>query len=57
MFDNMCSDESQPVHRCGTLVAHNQCTAPMNGLAFVTAHDVEHMYNFIMETYEEDALE
>jgi hypothetical protein len=31
--------------------------APMNGLAFVAEHAVEHMYNFIMQINDQDALE
>ncbi|KAM0835644.1 hypothetical protein ACQ4PT_062814 [Festuca glaucescens] len=36
--------------------AHNRLTAMMNGLAFVTAHAVTQMYNFIMEVDDQDAL-
>jgi hypothetical protein len=35
----------------------NQHTAAINGLAFVIAHAVEHMYNFIMEIDDQNTLE
>ncbi|KAM0909006.1 hypothetical protein ACQ4PT_015072 [Festuca glaucescens] len=44
------------MRRDKSITAHNRLTAMMNGLAFVTAHDVAQMYNFIMEVDDQDAL-
>ncbi|KAM0835645.1 hypothetical protein ACQ4PT_062814 [Festuca glaucescens] len=44
------------MRRDKSITAHNRLTAMMNGLAFVTAHAVTQMYNFIMEVDDQDAL-